>query len=91
LASGQPLLHHWGVWHIRIDASREARVQLIPVQSSAVEAVGYDPPTRRLRIRFTSGREYDFCGVPESVYRGLISAPSKGAYYNDHIKDRYPC
>lgn len=66
-------------------------MQLIPVRSSAVEAVGYDPLSRRLRIRFTGGREYDFCGVPESVYRGFIEAPSKGTYYNDYIKDRYPC
>jgi hypothetical protein len=60
------------------------------VRSSAIESVGYDPATRRMRIRFTGGREYDFCGVPEAVFRGLMSAASKGTYYNDRIKDRYP-
>jgi hypothetical protein len=29
--------------------------------------------------------------VPEHVYRDLMAALSKGAYYNEHIKDRYPC
>lgn len=62
-----------------------------PVTSSAIEAVGYDRPTRRMRIRFTGGNEYDFCGVPEHVYQDLLSASSIGAYYNEYIKDRYPC
>jgi len=66
-------------------------MQMTSVNSSAIEAVGYDPSTRRMCIRFTGGKEYDFCGVPESVYRGLMSSGSKGTYYNDHIKDRYQC
>lgn len=66
-------------------------MHMTSVQSSAMEAVGYDSDSRRLRIRFTGGNEYDFCGVPESVYNGLMSAWSKGTYYNDHIKDRYQC
>ena len=62
-----------------------------PVRSSAIEAVGYDPSTRRMRIRFTGGNEYDFCDVPEHVYRALLAAPSIGVYYNEHVRDRYPC
>jgi hypothetical protein len=64
---------------------------MMPVKSSAIEAVGYDPTTRQMRIRFTGGSEYDFCGVPEAIYRDLMSAASKGSYYNDRIRDRYPC
>jgi hypothetical protein len=66
-------------------------MDMVPVTSSAMEAVGYDPQTRLMKIRFSGGRIYDFCGVPEHVYHGLLNAPSKGVYYNDHIKDRYPC
>ena len=64
---------------------------MLAVSSSAIEAVGYDPNTRRMRIRFIGGNEYDFCNVPEGVYGELMSAPSKGIYYNNHIRDRYPC
>jgi hypothetical protein len=66
-------------------------VEMVRVNSSALEAVGYDPAIRRMRIRFTGGNTYDFCGVPEQVHRGLMTAWSKGTYYNDHIKDRYQC
>jgi hypothetical protein len=64
---------------------------MVSVNSSAMEAVGYDPTTRRMKIQFSSGKTYDFCGVPEHIHSGLMRAASKGAYYNDHIKDRYEC
>lgn len=66
-------------------------MKMISVFSSAISAVGYDAVTRRMKIRFTEGHTYDFCGVPESVFNGLLRAPSKGSYYNEHIRDRYRC
>nr|WP_255357231.1 KTSC domain-containing protein [Lysobacter sp. Root604] len=62
---------------------------MIGVSSSAISAVGYDPSTMRLRIRFVEGHSYDFYRVPQHVYDGLMRARSKGGYYNDHIRDRY--
>lgn len=44
-----------------------------------------------MKIRFVHGATYDFCRVPASVFNGLLNAHSKGSYYNDHIRDRYPC
>lgn len=61
------------------------------VSSSAISAVGYDERTKRMTIVFTNGRAYDFCGVPHYVYLGLMTAASKGQYYNAYIRDRYQC
>lgn len=61
------------------------------VNSSAIEAVGYESGSMRLRIRFTGGREYDFCGVPQALYEQFMSAYSLGDFYNDHIRGRYGC
>jgi hypothetical protein len=66
-------------------------MEMIRVNSSAMHAVGYDPTTRRMRITFDQGDSYDFCGVPLHIYEGLMRAPSKGVYYNAHIRDRYQC
>lgn len=66
-------------------------MDLEPVHSTALEAVAYDPAARRLTVRFTSGKVYDYYRVPERVYAGLLKSPSKGAYFNSHIKDRYSC
>jgi hypothetical protein len=60
---------------------------LIRVNSSAIRAVGYDGYT--LTIEFRGGRIYDHPGVSESVYLGLMSASSKGAYYNHYIRGKY--
>jgi hypothetical protein len=66
-------------------------MNMIPVRSSAISAVGYDAATRRMKIRFTQGWTYDFCNVPQHIFDGLLRAPSKGTYYNNHIRDRYQC
>lgn len=65
---------------------------MVYVTSTAITRVEYDPRTRVMQIWFTSGsRAYSFCGVPEHIYQGLITASSKGTYYDRHIRDRYQC
>lgn len=60
------------------------------LNSSAISRAEYTAPTRTLHIWFVeSGGPYDYYGVPESVYLGLIKARSPGGYFNDHIRDRY--
>ncbi len=63
-------------------------MQMTSVSSSNLSAVGYDPATRTLRIQFHSGA-YDYYDVPESVYRGLMSASSHGQYHAAYIKNSY--
>ncbi|WP_416144946.1 KTSC domain-containing protein [Planococcus koreensis] len=58
------------------------------VSSSNLVAIGYDPQSSTLRIQFRTST-YDYFGVPESVYRGLMSASSHGGYHAAHIKNSY--
>jgi hypothetical protein len=59
------------------------------LNSSAIAAAGYDPLTRVLRIRFTSGYSYSYRSVPERIFLGLIHSTSPGTYYNLHIRGIY--
>jgi len=59
--------------------------------SSAIKRAEYDPLAQRLTIWFPEGHSYDFCGVPQEIWQGLLSAGSKGRYYNDRIAGRYHC
>jgi hypothetical protein len=61
-----------------------------PVVSSNLVSVGYDANARTLEIEFHEGRVYRYSGVPESVYRGLMGASSKGQYSHDFIEHTYP-
>lgn len=63
-------------------------MNLIRVNSSNLVAVGYDASSRTLRIQFNSGL-YDYYDVPESIYEGLMSAPSHGQYHARYIKNSF--
>ena len=63
---------------------------MVVLKSTAIKAAGYDPKSRILSIKFTSGpRIYEYPEVPEYIFRNLIAAASAGEYYNEHIKDQY--
>jgi hypothetical protein len=60
------------------------------VNSSAIIEVVHDPATSALAIRFASGEAYAYRGVPAEVYAAFLAAPSKGAFFQAHIRDAYP-
>lgn len=66
-------------------------MDMIRVRSSAISAVGYDPETGRMQVKFKQGDTYTFCRVPQRVFDGLLAAMSKGAYYDTYIRGKYQC
>lgn len=56
------------------------------VASSNLASVGYDALSRTLEVEFINGSVYRYSGVPENVYRGLMSAPSHGSYFETFVK-----
>ena len=61
-------------------------MEMQPVSSSNLAAVGYDYDTATLRIEFIKSGCYDYFGVPSDVYEGLLIASSKGIYFDQFIK-----
>ena len=61
-------------------------MEMIPVDSSDIAAVGYDYDTATLRIGFLKGSTYEYYSVPSFLYEGIMSAGSKGRYHNMYIK-----
>jgi len=59
------------------------------VQSSVIRSVGFDRDKSVLEIEFTHGAVYQYSGVPEFLYRGLMLAASKGEFFNTRIAGRY--
>lgn len=66
-------------------------MEMVRVTSSAMDAVGYDKDKQQLFITFKQGDTYTFCRVPESIHQGLMTAGSKGSYYDNFIKDKFDC
>ena len=57
-----------------------------PVESSNLASVGYEADSCTLEIEFHSGGVYHYFGVPLDVYQGLMSASSKGQFFDRNIK-----
>lgn len=63
---------------------------MISVNSSNIEAVGYDLESATLTIRFKKGGSvYEYYDVPQYEYEGLMAADSKGSYANTNIYKNY--
>lgn len=62
----------------------------VPVDSSNLDWVAYDPDTKQLFIQFRSGGLYRYDKVPKDIYNGLMSAGSLGRFHNIKIKWKYP-
>ena len=64
-------------------------MNMVPVQSTSIAFVGYEPETFTLRIVFREGGTYDYHDVPEITVQQFLSSPSKGKYYIHWIKGRF--
>jgi hypothetical protein len=64
-------------------------IRRIAVESTELATVGYDPMMSMLEAEFRSGEVYRYYGVPAQVYLNLLDAPSKGRYFNAHIRSSY--
>lgn len=63
--------------------------QMIPVRSSNIADLGYDPATRELCVRFAKGGLVSYADVPQEEYDALRQAPSIGKYFSSKIRPKY--
>ena len=61
-----------------------------PVSSRSIAAIGYDDDAEILEVEFVSGSVYRYRGVSQDVFEDFRRAPSKGIFFNRHIKEAYP-
>lgn len=61
----------------------------VPVESTTLATVEYDEAQELLQVEFCSRAVYLYFNVPPTVYQALLSAPSKGGYFNQTIGGRY--
>jgi hypothetical protein len=64
-------------------------MEMLPIDSGTVRAVGYEPPTGGLHIELTDGTLYEFMEVPQDVYDAFFTAPAKDAFVDGVLKRDY--
>lgn len=63
------------------------QIPMVRVDSSNIHSIGYDRPSKTLRVKFLEGAVYDHFNFPSNEHRKFMAATSKGGHYNAHIKD----
>jgi hypothetical protein len=61
-----------------------------PVESFSLASVAYDDELAILQVEFRDGTVYQYLGVPSATHQDLCQADSKGVYFNQHIRNRFP-
>jgi hypothetical protein len=69
----------------------KARMFRQTISSTELRSIGYEEEHRLLEVEFQNGRVYNYQQVPHTVYSALISASSKGRYFNSQIRDLFRC
>jgi hypothetical protein len=62
------------------------KMDRIQVSSSNVASIGYDSDNMILEVEFLSGGLYEYYNVPEFLFNDFINSPSKGQFFDQHIK-----
>ena len=60
------------------------------VKSSRIKSVGYDDRAKVLTIEFHKGSIWTYNYIPENLFERLLSAESKGKFFNEYIRPFYP-
>lgn len=69
-----------------LEARLEGSIELIPVESSNLAAIGYDPQIKSLYVKFNNGSLYEYKNVEQEAFDALEKSPSKGQHLNSVIK-----
>jgi hypothetical protein len=65
-------------------------MDVIAVESSTLATIAYDRIHKLLQLEFNSHATYQYSGVPPFVHEALLRASSKGGYFNQAIRGKFP-
>jgi hypothetical protein len=62
-------------------------MEMQPVSSSNIAAIGFNSETNTLRVEFNNGGVYDY-ESSQQEYEEILNASSVGSYFHRNIKGR---
>lgn len=68
-------------------------IEMKPVDSAQIMAIGHDPESSTLRIQFkkwdgSPGSTYEYANAPTDKHAAFMAADSKGKFFGEHIKPK---
>lgn len=66
-------------------------MEMVYVDSTSIDQIGYDEGANEVHVIFKSGRRYIYSEVSLEVWERFRNAPSKGTFLNEEFKAKgYP-
>ena len=65
------------------------QITMTPVKSSNIKAVGYDTPSKTMRVEFLNGAHFDYHDVPADAHTACLKAESVGSHFAKHIRPKF--
>ena len=66
-----------------------ADIEMKPVQSSNINAVGYDELNQVMHVEFTNGNKYIYFDVPPKYHEAFIGSDSIGKHFVKHVRGHF--
>jgi hypothetical protein len=66
------------------------RCDRVDFDSTTLASATYDHRQNQLRVDFREGSRYTYSTVAAAVFQDLVGSPSKGKFFNQHIRGRFP-
>lgn len=66
--------------------TKRPNITLSPIESTALQAHGYDEASQTLRVQLHNGKVYDYHSVSLEKYAAFTGAESPGRFWNSRIK-----
>lgn len=66
--------------------TKHLEIALAPVESTALQSMGYDMGTGTLRVQLHNGKVYDYHDVSAEKYAAMMGSKSIGSFWNQKIK-----
>ena len=64
-------------------------MEMKPISSGKLRAIGYDARQRLLQLQFDDGSMLQYRGVGEEAWRRLSTSGSAWSYYRDNIEEEF--
>lgn len=65
-------------------------MEMTPVKSSLITAIGYNEEKKELIVEFKKGDTYSYKPVPHAIYTAMLDALSMGSFFLRNVKGQYP-
>ncbi len=71
------------------DEIKQEEIQLEPVVSSNIAAIGFDAKSGRMQVKFNNGGMYEAPGATQADYDDFKLSKSKGVHFNKVLKHAF--